>query len=110
MKIEDAIDGLERIIKSLKEKDKKDDGDKGYLLGLDVGLIYLLKVQKDLIEPVLTYEQEYELKEKFKDKYIEKKAVFSYISGMLYRSQESMKDIRSEVEKKISEYKIHKYV
>lgn len=73
MKIEDAIDGLERIIKSLKEKDKKDDGDKGYLLGLDVGLIYLLKVQKDLIEPVLTYEQEYELKEKFKDKYIEKR-------------------------------------
>ena len=108
MKIENAIEGIEMLIKSIKEQDKKDDGDKGYLLGLDTGLIYLLKVQKDIIEPVLTHEQKYELKEEFKNKYIEKKAVSSYIRGMLYKSQENLKDISSEIEKKISEHDIMK--
>ena len=103
MKIEDAIEGMERIINHLKEK-KKDDGDRGYLLGLEVGIVYLYIVQKYLIEPPkLTYEQEYELKEQFKDKYIEKSVVSSYISGMLNRSADTM---WSEVDKKISEYKI----
>ena len=113
MKIDGAIEGIERLIKSIKEKEKKNkkdiEGDRAYISGLDIGLVHLLKVKQDLIEPTLTHEEECILKDKFKDRYIKKSEVIKIISGNFFslkKVDKTFNDITKDFENKINNHKI----
>ena len=111
MSIDEAIVSIEEIRKSIIDKKKKDkidsDGDRAHILGLDVSLVYLKMLKDELLNPTLSYEQQYEIKMKFKDEYIEKYKVMQLISSTKIATIDYIRNkynnISFEIENKITE-------
>ena len=93
MEITDAIQSIKELIEKVKEKALKNHKtvktDNSYVMGLQVGLTYLEMVKKDELTP----SQIEELKQSFKDQYVEKRVVKEILNRAVFLANKQSNEI-----------------